>query len=291
MFQGQDQLYTRLPLKNSLSIIGGGKVGRTLGRLWVDARCVVLVDVVNRSPHSAQEAALFIGAGRPIDSYGDLQPADIYLIATPDDHIEQSCHTLAETGVLNSASIVFHCSGAKSASILRAAAQCGAAVASIHPIRSFASPEQLIADFAGTYCGAEGDPRALATLNKLFAAIGATLVAIDSECKILYHAAAVFASNYLVTLLDAAQQAYIEAGVAPDTALKLMEPLVRATVDNVFRLGPAPALTGPIARGDLATVRVQQQAVTDWQSGYGDLYREFAKLTMELAARRKTESK
>lgn len=278
-------------MKNSLSIIGGGKVGRTLGRLWADARCVVLADVVNRSLHSAQEAALFIGAGRPTDSYGDLRPADIFLIATPDDHIEQSCNALAESGRLNSASIVFHCSGAKSSGVLHAAAQCGAAVASVHPIRSFASPEQLIADFAGTYCGAEGDPRALAALNIMFAAIGATLVAIDSEHKVLYHAAAVFASNYLVTLLDLSQHAYIEAGVAPEAALKLMEPLVRATIDNVFRLGPASALTGPIARGDLATVRVQQQAVTDWQSGYGDLYREFAKLTMELAARRKTDAK
>ena len=278
-------------MKNSLSIIGGGKVGRTLGRLWADAQCVALIDVLNRSLRNSQDACSFIGAGRAIDSYDELQPADIYLIATPDDHIEQSCHALAETGVLNSASIVFHCSGAKSAGILRAAAQCGAAVASVHPIRSFASPEQLITDFAGTFCGAEGDPRALATLDELFAAIGAKLVAIDSERKVLYHAAAVFASNYLVTLLDVAQQAYVEAGVAPDTALKLMEPLVRATVDNTFRLGPASALTGPIARGDLATVRRQQQAVTDWQSGHGDLYREFAKLTMDLAARRKTGSK
>jgi len=68
-----------------------------------------------------------------------------------------------------------------------------------------------------------------------------------------------------------------------------MEPLVRATVDNVFRLGPVPALTGPIARGDMATVRLQQEAVTDWQAKYGDLYRDFTKLTVELSARRKLE--
>jgi predicted short-subunit dehydrogenase-like oxidoreductase (DUF2520 family) len=65
-----------------------------------------------------------------------------------------------------------------------------------------------------------------------------------------------------------------------------MEPLVRATVDNVFKLGPLAALTGPIARGDMATVRRQQEAVDEWQTRYGDLYREFAKLTMELAAKR-----
>ncbi|MDR3481698.1 MAG: DUF2520 domain-containing protein [Burkholderiaceae bacterium] len=278
-------------MNNTLSIIGSGKVGRTLGRLWAERKSVALQDVLNRSRQSAQAACDFIGAGRAIESYADTRSADIYLIATPDDHIEAACEALAATGLLTAASIVFHCSGAKSASVLHGAATCGAAVASVHPIRSFASPEQSVADFAGTYCGAEGDPRALATLGELFSAIGGIMVGIDSERKILYHAAAVFASNYLVTLLDTAQRAYVEAGVAPDMALKLMEPLVRATVDNVFRLGPEAALTGPIARGDMATVRRQQDAVSDWQTTSGGLYRDFAKLTVDLAARRKTEGK
>lgn len=275
-------------MKNTLSIIGGGKVGRTLGRLWADAHSVALADILNRSSHGAQIACEFIGDGRAVDSYDALEPANIYLISTPDDQIEQSCNALAATGLLTADSIVFHCSGAKNSAILHAAAKCGATVASIHPIRSFASPEQLITDFAGTFCGAEGDARALAVLNGMFADIGGTVVAIDSARKVLYHAAAVFASNYLVTLFDVAQHAYMEAGVAPETALQLMEPLVRATVDNVFRLGPADALTGPIARGDMATVRVQQEAVTAWQARYGDLYRDFAKLTVDLAARSKT---
>jgi len=278
-------------LNNTLSIIGSGKVGRTLGRLWAERKSVALQDVLNRSRQSAQAACDFIGAGRALESYAEIRSADIYLIATPDDHIEAACEALAATGLLTAASIVFHCSGAKSASVLHGAATCGAAVASVHPIRSFASPEQSVADFAGTYCGAEGDPRALATLGELFSAIGGIMVGIDSERKILYHAAAVFASNYLVTLLDTAQRAYVEAGVAPDMALKLMEPLVRATVDNVFRLGPEAALTGPIARGDMATVRRQQDAVSDWQTTSGDLYRDFAKLTVDLAARRKIGDK
>jgi predicted short-subunit dehydrogenase-like oxidoreductase (DUF2520 family) len=276
-------------LENTLCIVGAGKVGRTLARLWHDAHCVVVHDVLNRSQRSAEEACTFIGAGRAIASYSDMHPAAIYLIATPDDDIEQTCNALAATGLLNPASIVFHCSGAKTSAILHAAAHCGATVASVHPIRSFANPEQLITHFAGTYCGAEGDPRALAILGKLFAAIGGNMVAINSEHKILYHAAAVLASNYLVTLLDLAQHTYMEAGVAPDAALQLMEPLVRATVDNVFKLGPRAALTGPIARGDMATVRLQQDAMDVWQPKYGDLYRDFAKLTVELAARRKTE--
>jgi predicted short-subunit dehydrogenase-like oxidoreductase (DUF2520 family) len=277
---------TKFLVKKTLTIIGCGKVGRTLGRLWAGTDVFALHDVLNRSLQSAQDAVAFVGAGQPIDAYADLRPADIYLIAAPDDHIADCCDALAASGQLSSACSVFHCSGALSASALRAATQCGTAVASVHPIRSFARPEQLVHDFAGTYCGAEGDRRALDILGEGFAAIGAKLVAIDSGHKILYHAAAVFASNYLVTLLDVAQQAYVEAGIAPAVALKLMEPLVRETADNIFRLGPPAALTGPVARGDTATVERQQKAVAEWHPAYGGLYRDFATLTAELAARR-----
>ena len=277
-------------MKPTLCIIGGGKVGRTLARLWVDSQAVELLDVLSRTKDSAQGACSFIGAGRAIEAWSELRAASLYLIAVPDDSIEQACADLAATGKLQAHSIVFHCSGAKNIQVLHAALEHGAAVASVHPIRSFASPELLISSFAGTYCGAEGEPRALEVLGKLFTAIGGKIVAINSEHKVLYHAAAVFASNYLVTLLDLAQRAYVEAGIEPATALQLMEPLVRATVDNVFKLGPLPALTGPIARGDMATVRRQQEAVDEWRARYGDLYREFAKLTMELAARRGPKS-
>ncbi len=264
-------------------------MGRTLGRLWVNTRQFTLLDVLNRSLHSSpQEATAFIGAGRAIAGYAELRRADIYLIGSPDDHIASCCAALAAGGQLSSANVVFHCSGALGASALRAAAQHGAAVASIHPIRSFARPEQLVQEFAGTWCGTEGDRRAIDVLARRFAAIGANLVEIDGEKKILYHAAAVFASNYLVTLLDVAQQAYIEAGVAPEIALKLMQLLVRETTDNVFLLGPPAALTGPAARGDMATVERQLNAVAGWKQAYGKLYGDLAASTMELAARRKT---
>lgn len=269
-----------------LSIIGGGHVGKTLGRLWRAGDIFEIRDVMCRTPESATRATAFIGAGRAVAAYADLQAADVYMITTSDDGIAPSCAALAQTGLLQADSVVFHCSGARQSRELADARAAGAAVASIHPIRSFASPETVAADFSGTYCGVEGDPRALAILERAFAAIGARFVAIDAERKILYHAAAVFASNYLPTLLATAQQAYAAAGIAPDTALDMMERLVRECVDNVFRLGPAKALSGPIARGDTATVEKQQNAVSAWNEEYGRLYAQFAELTTGLAATR-----
>jgi len=275
-------------MKQTLNIAGCGKVAQVLARLWTQNRVLDIQDILNRSPDSARQAAAFIGAGRPVPEGAAMRSADIYLIGTPDDRIAATCEALAGAGKFTEHSVVFHCSGALRSSALQAATRCGAAVASVHPVRSFAVPETVAAGFAGTCCGIEGDQRALAVLEPAFAAIGARLLPIKADAKILYHAAAVFASNYLVTLLDVAMQAYVEAGIPEDAALALMEPLVRETVDNVFRLGTMAALTGPIARGDTDTALRQQQAVASWDARHGALYEIFIELTAALAQRRKS---
>ena len=274
-------------MRRTLTIIGAGKVGQTLARLWASNQIFQIQDVLNRSLESAQRAVTFIGNGTAVASYAELRPADVYLIAVPDDQIAACCDELVRSSNLSLQSIVFHCSGALRSAQLQAAALPGASVASVHPIRSFAVPEQVAQEFSGTYCGVEGDARAVDILSEAFSAIGARMVTINADAKILYHAAAVFACNYLTTLLDVAQQTYVRAGIPADAALELMAPLVRETIDNVFRIGPAAALTGPIARGDFATTERQQSAIADWNQDYGALYRQLARLTADLAARRK----
>jgi predicted short-subunit dehydrogenase-like oxidoreductase (DUF2520 family) len=140
--------------------------------------------------------------------------------------------------------------------------------------------------FDGTFCGVEGDPDALAVLNPAFEAIGARVVAIDARAKTVYHAASVFASNYLTTVLDAALRAYQAAGIPFDVARELARPLASETLANVFRLGPEAALSGPIARGDTATVARQQTAVTAWDPATGALYAALATATWDLARRK-----
>ncbi|HEX2603259.1 MAG TPA: DUF2520 domain-containing protein [Oxalicibacterium sp.] len=270
----------------TLAIVGAGKLARTLARLWHTANAVVLQDVLNRSPKSARNAIGFIGTGTAINEVSQLRRADIVLIATPDDQIHSVCERLAASVPLEG-SIVFHCSGALPSSILEPARAQGATIASIHPVRSFARPEEMLHSFVGTWCGVEGDRQAIDALQPLFAAIGAHFVDIDPQRKTLYHAAAVFASNYLVTLLDTAVQAYSQAGVPRNVALKMMAPLVRETVENVLTLGTEQALTGPIARGDVKTVLRQYRAARSWDKRYGDLYRKLGKLTVAMVRRRR----
>ncbi|HYE38823.1 MAG TPA: DUF2520 domain-containing protein, partial [Ramlibacter sp.] len=114
----------------------------------------------------------------------------------------------------------------------------------------------------------------------------AQLVRIDPAAKTLYHAASVFASNYLVTVIDAALSAYEAAGIDPAVARQLAAPLASEALDNVLRLGGPAALTGPVARGDLDTVARQQQALGHWSAPAGELYAALARATGVLARRK-----
>ncbi len=266
----------------TLNIIGGGHVGRALGRLFASSGGFTVQDVLTRSRASAQAAVNFIGAGRAIDDMQALRPADVIMLAVTDDQIGLVADSLA---LPLAGTVVFHCSGAKSSSELSGPKAHGALVASMHPIRSFADPVKVAANFGGTYCGIEGDAQALAVLEGALAGIGGRAVPIDAAANSVYHAASVFASNYLVTIMDAALRAYQAAGVAPEVALELAKPLASETLQNVFALGPRAALSGPIARGDMATVARQQQALDAWDAKTGQLYAALVAATTDFAKR------
>lgn len=270
----------------SLNIIGAGQVGRVLGRRFSELQVLRLAQIVNRTQASADAARQFIGAGVALADIALLQPAQITMLSVPDDRIATTCAAMAERGVFGPDSIVFHCSGAKASSELAAAREAGALVASLHPVRSFADAAQVAASFTDTIFSVEGDAGALAVLIPALQAIAAKVVQIDAGQKLLYHAASVFASNYLVTLMETALQAYQAAGIPADMAKAMAGPLARQTLENVFQLGTEAALTGPIARGDLATVTRQQQVVGVWNAEAGTLYEAFTAPTVLLALRK-----
>lgn len=276
-------------MAGALNLIGAGHVGRVLGRLFALHGCFTIQQVLTRSAPSARDGVAFIGAGDAVERYAQLQPAAVHVLAVGDDQIGAACAALAQAVPL-AGSVVFHCSGALASDQLRAARDAGALVASVHPIRSFADPSSVAAQFEGTFCGIEGDAGALALLTPALTAIGARPVPIEASAKTVYHAAAVFASNYLVTVLDAALRAYQAAGIPEPVARQMAQPLASESMANVFRLGAAAALSGPIARGDMATVERQRRAVTAWDADTGELYQALVAPTAALAHRKQQNS-
>lgn len=273
-----------------LSIIGCGTVGKTLGRLWRQEKVFALGDILNRSEHSGAAAAAFIGAGRAVSEVAAMDPADVYLIGTPDDRVVDSCDALAASGLLRPGDLVFHCSGALPAADLVSAKEAGAWIGSVHPVKSFAEPDGSVETFSGTFCGMEGDGSALEVLRPAFEAIGGKPFALNPQFKTIYHAAAVMVCNYLTSLIEIGAQAYVKAGLDRDTAMQVMAPIVRGTVENIFHSGTVEALTGPIARGDHATVSKQLAALSDWNPRLGNLYRDLGATALELSRLQGTAS-
>ncbi|MBR7779517.1 Rossmann-like and DUF2520 domain-containing protein [Undibacterium rugosum] len=269
----------------TLSIIGAGRVGQTLARVWHQQAVFRIGQVMNRSLASTAHALTVIGAGTAA-SWPDLQPADIWMLSVADDQISQTVTQLVAGAVLRPGDVVFHCSGAKASLLLAPAAQAGACTASLHPVRSFADPVQVAADFAGTICSLEGDVQALTLLETALQAVAAHTVRIEAEHKLVYHAAAVMASNYLVTLMDTVLATYQAAGIPLEMAQAMAAPLARLSLENVFSLGAERALTGPIARGDMVLVEQQAAALKQALPEAGALYQALIAPTQALAARR-----
>lgn len=268
----------------TMNIIGCGRVGKTLAYLWHCNQSIHVQGISNRSRASAQNAIDFIGSGTACPPE-ELQPADFTMIATGDSAISSCATQLANTGILRPGDIVFHCSGALGSEILADVKSCDALIASVHPIKSFAEPASAAASFRGTFCGIEGDPEAIARLTPLFQNIGGLPLPLHSKTKALYHAGMAISANYLVTLLQWGIDTLEQAGLPPETGLKVLEPMVRNTLDNIFELGPARALTGPITRRDHTIVRQHIEALQNWQPELAKLYCALGYETLKLAQR------
>jgi predicted short-subunit dehydrogenase-like oxidoreductase (DUF2520 family) len=269
-----------------LNVVGAGRAGRTLARVFAQSGAFAIGDVFDQAHAAAADAVAFIGSGRAVSQMSDMRAAAVWMVTPPDDMIVGCGKALAASGLLKAGNVVFHCSGALLSRDLAAAVGDKAAVASVHPLKSFADPLAAAQTFDSTYCAAEGDAAALAVLKPAFQRGGGRVAEIDPAFKTIYHAASVIVCNYLTALMEVGLRSYEKSGFKRGDALELMEPLVRETLDNVFRLGTIDALTGPIARGDHAVVARQVDALNAWDPRIAEIYKQLGAVAVELARAR-----
>ena len=273
---------------NSINVIGCGKVGKTLSRLWTRHGIFRVQSVLNRSLQSSSQAVEFVGAGRAVDDYARLGHADLVMISTSDEAIETCCRRLCASGILTEGVIVFHTSGSLPSSLLESARSQGALIASLHPVKSFADPATASKTFAGTFCALEGDPQACDVLRDALRPCRATTFPVDPEFKTIYHAATVVTSNYLVALMEVALRCFEKAGIDRQAALDLMQPITTGTAANLFELGPVRALTGPIARGEPSVIERQSEALGQWDETIQSIYKALGRIALDLSAEQGT---
>jgi predicted short-subunit dehydrogenase-like oxidoreductase (DUF2520 family) len=228
------------------ALVGPGRAGTAVADALVAVRdrCVAVAGRALDAPSTRAAARRF---GAPAVRVADAgRDADLVVLATPDAALEATAAAVAPR--LRPGSLVVHLSGARGVDALAplASVRPDVRVGALHPLQTFVEPTDTPAALVGAWAAVSGPP----AVRRLAHHLGLRPVEVPDDQRARYHAAAVVASNHLVALLGQVERLAEEAGIP----LAAFEPLVRATVDHVFELGPTAALTGPVARGDVATV-------------------------------------
>jgi predicted short-subunit dehydrogenase-like oxidoreductase (DUF2520 family) len=269
----------------AVALIGAGRVGTALAVLLQRAGHRIAVATGRSS--SPQRIRRYLPLARfvPLPEAAEAcRRADLVLLTVPDDRVATVCAELAEHGAFEAEGDRFalHTSGSLGLDALAAAADRGADVLSIHPLQTVPDVAAGIERLPGSYFAVTGQTEVGWEFGESLARdVGGTPFRIPEEVKPLYHAAAVFCSNYLVAVEGMAERLFRLAGM--DDPLPMFEPLARASLDATFDLGPGPALTGPAARGDVGTLIRNLDALGDRAPDAVPAYVELARIAARIA--------
>lgn len=259
--------------------IGAGTTSTALAVRLSQKGCPV-VAVSSRTLSSARKLARLVSDCQVCYTAQEVaDAAELVFITTHDDVIAQVCSEVQ----WHEGQSVVHCSGAHSVDILESAKKLGAAVGSFHPLQTFADVDQAIENLAGATFALEAEEPLLSTLKELTSLLNGNWVVIKPGDKVLYHAAAVFACNYLVTLVKVALDLWLDFGVSSQEATRALLPLLEGTINNINNIGLPDCLTGPIARGDLGTIERHLSALEARSPSLLTTYKELGLRTIPIA--------
>ncbi|MBI4303110.1 MAG: DUF2520 domain-containing protein [Chloroflexi bacterium] len=262
-----------------LGFIGAGTVGTALA-VRLSEKGYRVVAVSSRSQTSAEKLAQAIkGCKAFTDNQAVADAADLIFITTPDAAIPR----VASEVKWHPGQSVVHCSGADSTDTLEPARKLGAQVGAFHPLQTFASVKQAIDNIPGSTFAIEAEESLLTTLKEMATVLDGHSIELKAGDKVVYHAAAVMACNYLVTLVKLATDLWQTFGVSPEEATQALLPLLKGTIHNLETVGIPKCLTGPIARGDTGTVEKHLKALQRAAPGVLSTYRELALQTIPIA--------
>jgi predicted short-subunit dehydrogenase-like oxidoreductase (DUF2520 family) len=262
-----------------IGFIGAGTVGTALAIL-LSEKGYRFVGASRKSRAPSGSTAKPVSNLRILGSNQEVADiADLVFITTPDDAIA----TVVSEVNWRSGQSVVHCSGADSTAVLEPAGKAGAMVGGFHPLQTFAGIEQAVANIPGSTFAIEAEEPLKTTLREMTAALGGNAIELKAGEKAAYHAAAVFACNYLVTLVKLATDLWKTFSIPPDKATEALLPLLRGTLNNIENIGIPDCLTGPIARGDTGTIIKHLETLEEKAPALVSTYRELGRQTVPIS--------
>jgi predicted short-subunit dehydrogenase-like oxidoreductase (DUF2520 family) len=234
-----------------VGVIGAGRVGAVLAAGLRAAGHEVVAAAGESDASRARAAALLPGV--PLDKPTAVSRAcEVLLLTVPDDMLDNVVTMLSASGAIREGQVVVHTSGRHGLAVLEPAALLGARVIAIHPAMTFTGTALDLTRLPGCVLGVTAGPGERELAESLVADLGGIPMWVPESRRTLYHAGLAHGANHLVTLVAQAME-LLEAAGAEDPAATL-RPLLAAALDNALAQGDG-ALTGPIVRGDVGTIR------------------------------------
>lgn len=262
-----------------VGFIGAGTVGTALAVL-LSSKGYEVIAVSSRTLASAQNLAKQVkGCQIFEDNQKVADVAELVFITTPDDVIPKVAAQLK----WHEGQSVVHCSGADSTATLEPARKADARIGGFHPLQTFAGVKQAIENIPGSAFTLEAEEPLLHTLKDMATALNGHSIVLQASDKVLYHAAAVIACNYLVTLVKLATDLWQTFAIPADQATRALLPLLHGTLNNIENIGIPKCLTGPIARGDTRTIRKHLNALKEKAPALVTTYQELGRQTIPVA--------
>lgn len=264
----------------SVGIVGAGKVGTTLARLWY-RHGVRIAAVASRDRVDAERLAAEVSAVVMTDISGVIRASDLTVICVPDDVL--SAVAASVTDMTLAGKSIVHTSGVHDAAALIGLQALGAQIGGLHPVYPFADVETAIEGISGAVFAVETESSQLAAeLDALVRRVGGQPMVIAPGGKSLYHAALVIASNYTVVLYAVAERLLMQIGAERQLADAALNGLLEGTIRNLRESGIPGALTGPLVREDVDTVRRHLAALQGRDSALADLYAALGRQALPL---------
>ena len=245
-----------------LFFVGPGRAGLSLGYALWRVGAVDSLTFCGRRPDPPPHPLFIQGIARYVFGLEPPGPGTTAVVlSVPDAVLPEVSMVLAAQGEPPPGCAAFHMSGALGTDPLAPLVERGYGVGVLHPLQALADPVLGGEQLEGIYFSVSGEPAAVLAARRIVDHLGSTSIMVPVARRPIYHAAAVFASNYLSGLIGAAGRLMAQAGLSDEEALQAILPLARGSLENLGRLGPASALTGPIARGDIETVRLHLRSL------------------------------
>lgn len=242
--------------------IGAGKAGVSMGK-YLSVKGIHVSGFYSRSRQSSEEAARFTDTKQYLSKKELVRDCDVVFLSVPDSAISQVWEQIRTFPLQNK--LICHFSGAMSSAVFSEIASVGAYGYSIHPLFAFHDKYESYKELSKAFFTIEGSQKKMNTVKQMLSVLGNDYAVIRAEDKIRYHAAAAICSNLYVGLVYMGEHLLEECGFTGEQAQTALSPLIMNNAENIASVGPVRALTGPVERGDLITVKEHLEALSGEQ--------------------------